>query len=192
MFNQDASPLKYKPRKNVYEGSNNVFNPETFEAHSYQWWMYVCKVKGVIIFNDHNYSSSTNKHQSKMKSLLKELGHKIGFVVYQRESLSHGLFLDHDYENLALNEVRLKAAKRPDQVKELTAAIAHCKERIATLKKLGAKANMTLVNHRVNAKNSEASRLERQREKSRIAREKRALVVNQFKDVAESTAAVDI
>lgn len=186
--------MKFKPRLKVYQSSsrNNTFNPETFEAHSYNWWLYVCKVKGVVVFNDYNYSSTTKKHQSEMRSLLKELGHKIGMVVYQRESLSSGLFLDHDYNNLALNEVRLKAAKRPDQVKELTAAIAHCKERIAMLKKLGAKANMTLVNHRVNAKNSEASRLERQREKSRIAREKRNAVVEQFKTEAESTAAIDI
>lgn len=186
--------MKFKPRLKVYQSSsrNNTFNPETFEAHSYQWWLYVTKIKGVVVFNDYNYSSTTNKHQSEMRSLLKELGVKSMVMVYQRESLSSGLFLDHDYNNLALNEVRLKAAKRPDQVKELEAAIAHCKERIATLKKLGAKANMTLVNHRVNAKQSETNRLARQREKSRIAREKRALVVEQFKGVAESTAAIDI
>jgi hypothetical protein len=189
--------MQFKPRLKIYKGSNgkNTFNPDTFEAHSYKWWMYVCKIKGVIVFNDHSYSVTTNGHQWEMKSLLKSLfPNEMKNVVFvnQRQSLSSGIFLDHHYNLLALNEVRLKAAKRDDQKEELKESIEHCKKMIATLKKLGATANMTLVNHRVNAKNSEASRLETQREKSRIAREKRNAVVKEFKNDYESTEAIDV
>lgn len=187
--------MKFMPRKNIWSGSSrkNTFNPDTFQGHSYGWWMYVSKVKGVVVFNDYNYSVTTRKHQSEMKHFLKSvMGIQHMVIVDQSESLSSGLFLDSHYNRLALNEVRLKAAKRPDQVKEFEAAIEYCKKQIATLKKLGATAKMTLVNHRVNAKNSEASRLERQRVKSKLARDKKNALLIQFKEVNESTAAVDV
>lgn len=189
--------MQFKPRLKIYKGSygKNTFNPETFEAHSYGHWLYVCKIKGVVVFNDYSYSVTTNGHQWEMKSFLKDnfgLEIKNFIVVNQAQSLDRGLFLDHHYGLLALNEVRLKAAKREDQKEELKESIEHCKTMIAKLKKLGATANMTLVNHRVNAKESEANRLESAREKSRLAREKRNAVVKEFKADYESTAAVDV
>lgn len=189
--------LQFKPRSKMFKGSNgkNTFNPETFQGHSYQWWMYVTKIKGVVVFNDYNYSMTTNKHQWEMKSFLKEqygIETKDMVILDQAQSLDRGIFLDHHYNLLAVNEVRLKAAKRDSQKEELEAAIEHCKKMISTLKKLGAKAEMTLVNHRVNAKNSEARRLEAARVKSRIARDKKNALLKEFKEVAESTAAIDV
>lgn len=189
--------MQWKPRLKIYQGSNrkNTFEPDSFEARSYSHWCYMTKIKGVVVFNDYSYSMTTRGHQYEMRSFMREtLKINMTKVVFvdQRQSLTHGLFLDSHYERMALAEVRLKASKRDDRSKELVSEIAKIKKEIAILKRLGAKAEMTLVNHRVNAKNSEKSRLERQREKSRIAREKRAAVVTEFKDAYESTSAVEV
>lgn len=73
--------MKYKPRLKVYKSSTgkNVYNPETRQAYSYDWWRYVDFKKGKVIFNNASYSKTTNKHQSECRSLLKELGIKIDF-----------------------------------------------------------------------------------------------------------------
>lgn len=187
--------MQFKPRLKVWQGSNrkNVFNPETFEGTSYGWWIYVMKVKGQVVFNDYNYSSTTNKHQGEMRHFLRtEMGIKKMIFVDQRQSLSSGIFLDSHYEKMALAEVRLKNAKRDAYAKEQKEIIDTCKKEIAILKRLGAKAEMTLVNHRVNAKNSEAARLARQREKSRAARAARQAVVTEFQSAYESTSAVEV
>lgn len=190
--------MQYRPRLKIYKGSNNknVFNPETFEATSYNWWIYVAKIKGVVVFNDHNYSVTTRQHQYEMKSFLKEtmkVNMKKVVFVDQRQSLSSGLFLDSHYWNLALAEVRLKAKNRRESFyKDQKNIIANAKKEIAILKRLGAKAEKSLVNHRLNAKESEAKRLESQREKSKEARAKRQAVLTQFKDAYESTSAVEV
>lgn len=190
--------MQYRPRLKIYKGSNNknVFNPETFEATSYNWWVYVAKIKGVIVFNDYRYSVTTNQHQWEMKSFLKEtmkVNMKKVVFVDQRESLSSGLFLDLHYERMALAEVRLKAPNRKDDFyKDQKNIIETAKKDIAILKRLGAKAKQTLASHRLEAKESEAKRLETQREKSKEARAKRLTVLNQFKDAYNSTQAVEV
>ncbi len=69
--------LKFNKRAKIYSNStgSNTFNPNTFEAHSYKWWLYVKKIGNKIIFNNYFYSSSTSKQQSEMRNLLSELGH---------------------------------------------------------------------------------------------------------------------
>lgn len=64
-------------RANIYTNSTgtNTFNPETFEAHSYRWWLYVKKFGDRVIFNNYSYSKSTSKHQGDMWKLLRDLGH---------------------------------------------------------------------------------------------------------------------
>lgn len=71
--------MKFMKRANIYQASNyNVtFNPETVEAHSYKWWRFVFKVDGIVVFNNYRYSNSTSKHQSKVRSLMSQLGIQI-------------------------------------------------------------------------------------------------------------------
>lgn len=71
--------MKFMKRANIYQASNyNVtFDPNKIEARSYKWWVFVAKVEGKVIFNNYRYSNSTSKHQSKVRSLLKELNIKI-------------------------------------------------------------------------------------------------------------------
>ncbi len=75
--------MKYRPRLKLYKDSsgNNTYNPATGQAYSYNWWRYVDRVKGKIVFNDFSYSKTTNKHQWDAKSLLKELGVKIDYFL---------------------------------------------------------------------------------------------------------------
>ena len=187
--------MEFKPRLKIWQGSNrkNEFNPETNEARSYNHWVYACKIKGQWVFNDYRYSVTTSKHQGEMRHFLRtEMKVKNMIFVDQYESLSSGLFLDSIYKRMALAEVRAKNSSRPAFIKDQNGIITTCKKDIVILKKLGAKAQKTLVNHRINAKQSEMQRLERQRAKSKAARDARNEVVAEFKSQYESTAAIEV
>lgn len=71
--------MKFMKRANIYQASdyNVTFDPNKIEARSYKWFVFVAKVEGKVIFNNYRYSNSTSKHQSKVRSLLKELNIKI-------------------------------------------------------------------------------------------------------------------
>jgi hypothetical protein len=143
MFNNQVVAMKYFKRLNLYkQGKNNVFNPETCEASSYSWWVYVKKVKGLVIFNDHNYSPTTRKHQYTMKNLLKELGVKIDIVVDTRSSLNSSDWLEDcffkEYNSIGLAEYKIKkGGVRTTRVKELQDEIKVSHKTIETLTRLG-------------------------------------------------------
>lgn len=77
----------YKPRKKVYEGKNWSFCPETLYATSYGWWPMLTVIKGKIVRNTFNYSQSTTKHQSKLRSVLDVIGLKPDLFISVRASL---------------------------------------------------------------------------------------------------------
>lgn len=81
--------MKHFKRSNIYKASNVTFNPETFEAYSYRWWLFVKRIKGKTIFNSYRYSVSTSQHQSKVRSLMSQLGIKIDRFVQVREGLNY-------------------------------------------------------------------------------------------------------
>lgn len=116
--------MKYMQRAQIYKANNVTFNPKTCEAHSYAWWRFVAKVDGVVIFNNFGYSNSTRKHQSKVRSLLNDLGIKVDIVapfpqgiknesleslVLQAEENLCDMFLSEESKRIERNE---KAAKR--------------------------------------------------------------------------------
>ena len=71
--------MKYMKRASIYQASNYncTFDPTKIEARSYKWWSFVRKIEGKTVFNSYRYSVTTAKHQSKVRSLLEELGIKI-------------------------------------------------------------------------------------------------------------------
>ena len=73
--------MKFMKRAGIFKASNVTFNPETCQAHSYDWWMFVNKMNGLVVFNDYGYSNSTRKHQSKVRSLLASQGIEIDVYV---------------------------------------------------------------------------------------------------------------
>lgn len=141
-FNNSPSPgFKWRPKLELWtDGQNNEFNLETFEARSYRHWVYVCKIKGKIVFNAYKYSHTTQSHQSNMRKLLEQLEIKIDVEVYQRESLSNfkSNALPHLYETLFQLEIKTPRVRK-DKIKEHTDSIIGVKESIATCRALGAK-----------------------------------------------------
>lgn len=77
---QGSLSLKFFKRLNIYKNSTGTveFNPTTLEGRSYNW-TFVAKLHGVLVFNDYNWSPTTNGHQSAVRSVLREL--KLPYIV---------------------------------------------------------------------------------------------------------------
>lgn len=130
--------MKYYTRARIYKASNVSFDPNNLQAYSYSWWRFVEKYKGKVIFNDHFYSPSTSKHQSKVRSLMHSLGIRIDLT------LSVPLGLQNAYafkqaSNCYLDDIKslqaaiakprshkAKNAERELKIKELTKLAAIC------------------------------------------------------------------
>lgn len=95
-----SKTIKYFKRLKIYKNStgNVTFDPETFEARSYNWWVFVKKINNKVVFNDYSYSVSTNAHQWLVKRVLIDLGIKIDVTVYMHDSLSN--FKEHALPSL--------------------------------------------------------------------------------------------
>ncbi len=96
--------MKLKKKSGLYESSNVTFNPKTLNALSYNWWYFVKSFKGKVVFNDYQYSSTTRRHQCKVKRLLSELGIKIDLTVELTQSLNN-----IEVENLTLKQLKAKS-----------------------------------------------------------------------------------
>lgn len=73
--------MKFYKRAGLYKASNVNFNPDTVQAYSYDWWRFVDVINGKVVFNNYNYSNSTCKHQSKVRSVMSDLGIKIDLFI---------------------------------------------------------------------------------------------------------------
>lgn len=62
--------MRYLKTKNQSKASNFMFDHNTLQAWSYDWWCFSAKYKNKLIFNNSYYSNTTNRHQSKAKGLL--------------------------------------------------------------------------------------------------------------------------
>lgn len=71
----------------IYKASNVFFDPNTMEARSYGWWVFVKRIKGRVVFNVHRYSNTTARHQWKVRMLMKDLGINIDLHVNTPKSL---------------------------------------------------------------------------------------------------------
>lgn len=80
--------MKYSKKRARYEESNVWFDKETMTAKSYDHWVFVTKISGLVVFNEHRYSVSTSRHQRKVKELLQALGIVIDLHVDSPKSLT--------------------------------------------------------------------------------------------------------
>ena len=133
--------MAYQPRKKLFKGTNNYFDPVSMKAVSYGWWTYVTKIKGKVVFNDYNYSVTTSGHQNTMRYLLKQLGIKVDVWVNMAQSLTQ--FETHAlrpvYQKLYQLEIEVnRKNSRKDKNKERQKTINTVKNHIKTLRKLGA------------------------------------------------------
>lgn len=81
--------MKHYKKTNLYKASNVTFDPTKIEATSYSWWLFVKRIKGKTVFNSYRYSISTSKHQSKVRSLMRQLGIKIDRDVEIKDGLQY-------------------------------------------------------------------------------------------------------
>lgn len=131
--------LKRKPE--IYKTSKCSFNSETIEAYSYGWWQFVEKVGSKVVFNNYNYSHTTNKHQYETLYLMKKLGVKIDFEFKARLGLQNGLAYQtaiEDY-NFAINTLNKQIAKprsHKTKNKDRLQEIKEIKDTIKMIKKL--------------------------------------------------------
>ena len=73
--------------KGIYQASNVTFDSLNIRAQSYNWWTFVKQFSGKVVFNEHAYSTTTQRHQYKVRQLMKELNVKIDIVCETRASL---------------------------------------------------------------------------------------------------------
>jgi hypothetical protein len=96
---QPFSPaVPYYKRLGVFKASNVEFNPDTLEATSYNWWYFVKRIGGKLVFNNYIYSNTTSRHQSRVKSLLAQLGIKIDFEIAAPKGLQDVKSAIYHYE----------------------------------------------------------------------------------------------
>lgn len=81
--------MKYSNRLEVYKNSTgtNTFNPIMLQAKSYNWWIYVAKINGKLVFNNYYYSSTTCQHQYKMRKLMRELNLREDLIIQAPQGL---------------------------------------------------------------------------------------------------------
>ena len=73
--------MKFVKSRGRFEASNVCFYPESLEAYSYDWWKFSTTYKGKVLFNNYNYSPTTNRHQSKVLSELNARDIKIHLML---------------------------------------------------------------------------------------------------------------
>lgn len=150
---EKTSGLKYGIRADTYKSSNVIYYCETEKAYSYAWWCFVKRINGVLVFNNYGYSPSTNKHQSKVRSLLNSLGLDY-FVLSTDLSLNESDALPSAIARLMSENVKLlalieKKGTRKTTNKDRAEQIESNKREIKLIQKLNSyksKKNKTLKN----------------------------------------------
>lgn len=84
---KNCGGLFYFPRADIWKASNVSWNPKTEIALSYNWWIFVARIGGKLVFNSYSYSSSTARHQSKMRNFLRDQGIKIDLFIHAPDGL---------------------------------------------------------------------------------------------------------
>lgn len=67
--------MRYYKTLRLYKNSSgtNKLDMNQFEAVSYNWWVYLKRINGKLVFNNYSYSPTTCGHQSRMRRLLRSL-----------------------------------------------------------------------------------------------------------------------
>jgi hypothetical protein len=101
--------MNYCKKRARFEASNVYFDDKNKIAVSYNWWVFVKEINGLIVFNWYKYSRSTIKHQDKVDWLLRELNITVDRTVSFRESLERC----HSLKDLK------EAQKRQDEMNKI-------------------------------------------------------------------------
>lgn len=188
----EASKIKYFKRLGIYKNStgNVVFDPVKLEARSYDHWVFVKKIRGKLVFNDYNYSQSTNAHQSLVRGVLRDLKIKIDAVVYTHDDLDclESSGIRSVYKRFLVLQAAVKNPKaRKDsrahqwRVQEFNEA----KKNLATLRSIGVRASRRMqaeLKAQLAAETKQhAAEAARVREENRIKRQENSALVKEQK-----------
>ncbi len=185
MFNSGSTSLKFFKRLNVYKNSTNTvsFNPETKQAYSYRW-NFVGMLKGRLVFNDYNWSTTTSAHQSAVRDVLRELGLKPIFGDFGPNSIDsipyklNGLYVDLIDVQIEMERTRIGTYKRASLEREL-------KERHANLKILAG------MGFKLSVKRQREIRLERYERAHKDIEETEYLKACKFLDATQAASNLD-
>jgi hypothetical protein len=97
-------------KSGTYKASNVMFNPSTKIATSYNWWTFVKVINGKLVFNNHAYSTTTQRHQYKVRSVMSRLNMVPDLVIDSRLSLDDGQVFTSAKANLVHKVVALNQA----------------------------------------------------------------------------------
>ena len=76
-----------KTQPHLWFGSGIFFDTDKMSATSYQWWHFVRRIEGEIVFNSYPYSISTQRHQRKLRELMSDLRINVDVEISVRASL---------------------------------------------------------------------------------------------------------
>lgn len=112
MYSQSTG-MVYRKRAGIFKNSTGTvsFDPKAMEAYSYEWWLFVAKIKGKVVFNSYSYSPTTSGHQSAVRRLLESLGIKIDLEIQARQGLQDLESALSDYES-ELKDLQAKLASK--------------------------------------------------------------------------------
>ena len=103
--------MKYYSRLKAYKLSNVCLKIEpVLEATSYGWWVFVKRINGLVVFNEHRFSASTSKHQFRVRCELQRLNINVDLCVNTRCSLSDEHWIDSACDGLQNQIEALHAA----------------------------------------------------------------------------------
>lgn len=130
--------MRYYKRLDIYKASNVTFDPSTYEAYSYGWWLFVTNIGDKVVLNNYNYSRTTNNHQQKVKRLLKALNIEIDIYIEAPQGLDRLSEAINHYNReivkleLTINKPRTHKKKNEER-KQL---IKVYKDKISTIEEL--------------------------------------------------------
>lgn len=138
--------IPWKPRLGIFKHQRRsivTFDPHKMEAVSYGHWVFFKVINGKTVFNDYSYSMTTNRHQSEVQALLRQLGIKIDLTVRTRLSLHDSDALSDALKDLYIRQEELYIAMkrrgaRVSTNKDRRRSLMSIKREIRALKGLGA------------------------------------------------------
>lgn len=114
---------------NQYNISNCYFSGNSITAYSYNWWVFVKVINGLLVFNNYNYSATTNAHQRKTRRLLDTLGYSIDLTIEAPKGLQDIRSSVTHYERLIFKLQSEIANPRSKRAKNVERANLICKYR---------------------------------------------------------------
>ena len=115
---------RFVKTQNKLKSSNFEFDLNSTTATSYDWWIFVTKENGKVIFNNYSYSVSTRKHQSKAWRILGyEADLTLQFTAKSlnslREALNEEIRLTNDEINNIFRQIAKKGSRKATNEKRM-------------------------------------------------------------------------